>query len=222
LIDANGDTTIYSDPDAEIPDPNDPEIEIRRFDCMDCHNRPSHLFTPPAVALNLAISTGQLSGDLPYIRSIGLDLLNAEYEDRNDARQNLSNGLIEYYQEEYPEIFESRRKEVDNAIEILQGIYSRNFFPEMKTDYRDRENNLSHFVNDGCFRCHDGIKQDAEGNKISYGCTTCHLIVAQGPSEKLDDLESNITGLDFVHPEDIDEMWMEMKCTDCHDPESGY
>ena len=28
--------------------------------------------------------------------------------------------------------------------------------------------------------------------------------------------------LEFEHPEDIDEMWKEMKCTECHDPESGY
>jgi hypothetical protein len=111
---------------------------------------------------------------------------------------------------------------VDNSVGVLQSIYSRNFFPEMKTDYRDRENNLSHFVNDGCFRCHDGYKQDSEGNKISYDCNTCHLIVVQGPSENPDDLANDLTGLDFIHPEDIDEMWKEMKCTECHDPESGY
>jgi hypothetical protein len=36
------------------------------------------------------------------------------------------------------------------------------------------------------------------------------------------DLEMNLAGLEFTHPEDIDEMWRDMKCTECHTPESGY
>ena len=91
----------------------------------------------------------------------------------------------------------------------------------MKTDYRARENNLSHFVNDGCFRCHDGVKENEEGETLSSECTSCHLIVAQGPSEKLSEVASDISGLEFQHPEDIDEAWKEMKCTECHTPESG-
>jgi hypothetical protein len=92
----------------------------------------------------------------------------------------------------------------------------------MKTDYRARENNLSHFVNDGCFRCHDGSKVSDDGRVLSHDCSTCHLIVAQGPSENIEDLENNIAGLEFVHPEEIDEAWREMKCTGCHTPDTGY
>ena len=92
----------------------------------------------------------------------------------------------------------------------------------MNADYRVRENNLSHFVNDGCFRCHDGVMSDADGKTISTECSTCHVIVAQGPSEDLVDLENNLGGLEFQHPEDIDLAWQEMKCTECHDSESGY
>jgi hypothetical protein len=222
LIDADGDTTIYTNDEHDQPDLNDPEVEIRRFDCMDCHNRPSHLFTPPANALNLALSTRRISPDLPYIRQTGLDLLNAEYTDREAAHASITAGLRTYYEEEYPDLAEADIENIDRAAGTLLTIYDENFFPEMNTDYRVRENNLSHFVNDGCFRCHDGIMSDAEGNTISSDCSTCHLIVAQGPSENLADLESNLGGLSFQHPEDIDEAWREMKCTECHDSESGY
>jgi hypothetical protein len=92
----------------------------------------------------------------------------------------------------------------------------------MKTDYRVRENNLSHFVNDGCFRCHDGEMADQNGRKIPHDCKTCHLIIAQGPSELVDSLQQDVAGLEFHHPEDIEGMWKEMKCTDCHTPDSGY
>ncbi|MCP4568921.1 MAG: cytochrome C [FCB group bacterium] len=221
-ITASGDTIIYTNSDLEQPDFEDPELEIRKFDCMDCHNRPSHLFTPPATAINLALSARRISPDLPYIRQAGLDLLNAEYADREIAHEAIGSGLHIYYGEDYPETAVSHKAQIDEATQTLTAIYDENFFPEMNTDYRVRENNLSHFVNDGCFRCHDGVMSDAEGNTISTDCSTCHLIVAQGPSENLDDLESSLSGLDFQHPEDIDEAWKEMKCTECHDSESGY
>lgn len=222
FVNSDGDTVVYVDPDADIPDLNDPATEIRRFDCMDCHNRPSHSFLPPAKALNLALSTRNISPELPYVRKVGLSLLNDEYDSKQEALAAISQGLFEHYQENYPELLEAKKDEIDQAIRSLQTIYNQNFFPEMKTDYRARENNLSHFVNDGCFRCHDGVKENEEGETLSSACTSCHLIVAQGPSEKLSEVASDISGLEFQHPEDIDEAWKEMKCTECHTPESGY
>ncbi len=221
-INPQGDTTVYVEPGYEMPDLTDPEVEIRRFDCMDCHNRPSHAFPPPAKGLNLALSTRDISPDLPYVRQVGLDLLNDDYESRDKAHAAISFGLSDYYREEYPDLVESHQGQIKQATQTLIRLYDEGFFPAMKTDYRARQNNLSHFVNDGCFRCHDGVKEDREGNKLSADCQTCHLIIAQGPSESLSDLESDISGLEFKHPEDIDEAWREEKCTECHTPESGY
>ncbi len=61
-----------------------------------------------------------------------------------------------------------------------------------------------------------------KGETLSHDCSTCHVIVSQGPSENVGDLEANLAGLTFQHPEDIDEVWKEFKCTECHTPESGY
>ncbi len=221
-IDPQGDTTIYVEPGAEFPDPDNPDTEIRLFDCMDCHNRPSHAFLAPANGLNLALSTRNISPELPYIRQVGLDLLNDYYETRENAHAAISYGLMKYYKKNHPDIAKNKLAQIRQAIETLIRIYDDGFFPEMKTDYRARENNLSHFVNDGCFRCHDGVKEDQYGNTISNNCRNCHLIVAQGPSEILDSLNSDINGLEFEHPEDIDKAWRETKCTECHTPESGY
>ncbi|MDH4157208.1 MAG: NapC/NirT family cytochrome c [candidate division Zixibacteria bacterium] len=222
LISPAGDTVIYTDPEAGLPDTTDPRVEIRRFDCMDCHNRPSHSFLPPAKALNLALSTRAISPALPMIRQTALDLLNADYPDREEANRTIGSELAKYYQEEYPDLTKDVGDEISRAAEALIKIYNENFFPEMKTDYRARENNLSHFVNDGCFRCHDGVMQNEDGETIANDCNTCHHIVAQGPSEMAAELESDLTGLRFMHPEDIEEAWTEMKCTECHTPESGY
>ena len=222
---SEGEEYVYTDPNMDpedIPDPNDPDVEVRRFDCMDCHNRPSHSFQPPATSMNLALSTRRILPDLPSIREKGLELLNAEYNTTDEALERIRADLVSFYQEEHPEFFATRVADIEEAGKQLQTIYTRNFFPEMKTDYRARENNLSHFVNDGCFRCHDGVKENQWGKKLSHDCETCHLIVAQGPSDDAADLESNIAGLEFKHPEDIDGVWKEYKCTECHTPEDGY
>ena len=73
-----------------------------------------------------------------------------------------------------------------------------------------------------CFRCHGSDKVDESGNTITKDCTACHTIVAQGPSESLNDLDQNLTGLEFVHPVDIGDTWQEINCTGCHTPEQGY
>jgi hypothetical protein len=220
---ADGESTVYQngDVDDEVG-PEDSGVEVRRFDCMDCHNRPSHIFLPPAVAINLALLGRTLSPELPFIRKVGLDLLNAEHSTREEAREAIRSGLPAYYAEQYPELARSMNQDIEKATETLLTIYQENFFPEMKTDYRARESHLSHFVNDGCFRCHNESMVDDSGNHLAYDCQTCHLIVAQGPSESVEELEMNLAGLDFKHPEDIDEMWRDMKCTECHTPEAGY
>ncbi|MFH1686506.1 MAG: NapC/NirT family cytochrome c [bacterium] len=223
VITPDGDTAIYTSEDEEIPEIIEgPEGNLRRFDCMDCHNRPSHKFQPPAVAINLALNMGTIASDLPYVRATGVELINAEYATKPEALDGIATGLRDYYAEEYPEIAEERADDIERAITQLQTIYADNFFPEMHTDYRVRENNLSHFVNDGCFRCHQTTMVNRDGNSLATDCRTCHVIVAQGPSEQIEDLEMNLAGLEFHHPEDIDEAWKEMLCTECHDSESGY
>ncbi len=223
VTNADGGTEVFQNGEMEgIEEPTSAMAAVRPFDCMDCHNRPSHVFLPPAVALNLALSSRAISPELPYVRQVGLDLLNDVYETREVAQESIGAGLLAYYRENYPDVAESERAEIEKATETLLTIYNENFFPEMKTDYRARENNLSHFVNDGCFRCHNESMVNEDGAHLSYDCQTCHLIVAQGPSEQIDELDMNVAGLDFKHPEDIDEMWRDMKCTDCHTPDSGY
>jgi hypothetical protein len=212
----------YMNPDVEAPDPEDPDVEVRNFDCMDCHNRPSHDFLPPATALNLQLANGSLSPDLPYIRKVGLDLLNAPYQTSAEAISAITAGLQDFYLANYNGEYEAMRTDIEQAIRTLIDIYTGNFFPEMNTDYRARYNDLSHFVNDGCFRCHFSDLETASGEKISSECTSCHSIVAQGPSVDVADLPSDINGIEFQHPVEIGEVWKTVQCTQCHTPASGY
>ncbi len=40
---------------------------------------------------------------------IGLDLLNAEYPDRDSAITAMTYGLVQYYKDNYPEVIENRQ-----------------------------------------------------------------------------------------------------------------
>ena len=217
-----GEVTVYSDPDEDVPDPSDPDTDVRLFDCMDCHNRPSHSFQPPASAMNLEISKGNISKELPFIRSVGLDLLNAQYATQSEGSAAIANGLVDFYNAEYPERAFDLSADIAAATVALQSVYVDNFFPELNTDYRARTNNLSHFVNDGCFRCHNTDLRTDTGRQISADCEGCHAIVAQGPTDDVRQLDDDLAGLEFEHPADIGGVWQTVKCTQCHNPASGY
>lgn len=219
---ADGTVTVYSDPNAVYPDPDDENTEVRTFDCIDCHNRPSHDYTPPAVSVNLALATGVISKDLPFIRKVGVDLLNAEYQTTAEANQEISANLQDFYATQYSGDVGALAAQIAEAEAALLDIYNNNFFPEMKTDYRARTNNLSHFVNDGCFRCHGGNQVNEVGEPVTAACDSCHVIVAQGPTDTVGELESNVGGLPFQHPVNIGNAWEAINCTQCHNRESGY
>jgi hypothetical protein len=223
VTDASGrEVAVYTHPEAEPIDPESEDLEVRVFDCMDCHNRPSHDFLPPATAMNLEMSKGSISSDLPYIRKLGLELLNAPHETTSDGIAAITRGVQDFYLRNYNGRYEELRTDIERAIEVLRDIYTANFFPEMRTDYRARDNDLSHFVNEGCFRCHFSDLETDNGEKISSDCDSCHTIVAQGPSANVADLPSDINGLTFEHPVEIGDVWQTIRCTQCHTPASGY
>lgn len=219
---ADGTTTVFADPNAEYPDPNNPDTEIRIFDCMDCHNRPSHDFTPPAISMNLSLSTGRISKDLPFIRKLGVDLLNAEYASSAEGVNAISAGIDNFYLENYEAEFGDLASKIEKAKNELIDIYKSNFFPEMETDYRSRRNNLSHFVDSGCFRCHGNVQEASTGVRLPIACDTCHTIVAQGPTDDLGEIDSRVGGLDFIHPVEIGKAWQTIRCAQCHTRASGY
>jgi len=52
----NGDRKIFVNEESDYTATEPPQGELRRMDCMDCHNRPSHVFDSPSKAVNKAIS----------------------------------------------------------------------------------------------------------------------------------------------------------------------
>ena len=61
----------------------------------------------------------------------------------------------------------AKKAEIDRAISEVQKIYARNYFPEMKVDWKRFIDNIGHLYYPGCFRCHDGKHVSDEGKVLS-------------------------------------------------------
>ena len=81
----DGSTRVFRGDDA--PEDRPPETEIRTMDCIDCHNRPSHIYRPPDEMVNRALAQGTLDRSMPSIKAASVELLTAEYESQAQANE---------------------------------------------------------------------------------------------------------------------------------------
>lgn len=211
-----GHETIYQNVDNPLNQEEIDSAELRVFDCMDCHNRPSHIYNSPDHAIDEAIFTNRIDVALPEIKRISVEAMARDYETDDDAWHGIANIIKDFYDEEYPEVYNEKQDEIDDAILAVQEKFRQNIFPEMKVRWSAYPNNIGHFSSPGCMRCHEGNLQSKDGTPITRECSSCHAILAQGSGERRM-MAKSMDGLDFVHPEDIDEAWKEMGCYECHD-----
>lgn len=186
--------------------------EIHRMDCIDCHNRPAHIFLAPSEIMDNLILSGVVNKDLPNIRAIGSQVMVKDYKDNTDADIQIKNQILKEYSEK--ELTPELKTTIDSTIKAIQTSYHENFFPQMKTNWKTHSKNIGHKWSPGCFRCHDDKHTTDSGEVIPRNCDLCHTIAAQGvgrSSEKL-----SLVPLEFKHPEDIDEEWKETPCYECH------
>lgn len=219
VVDREGHVTEYMSTEAPLSPEQLAAAEVRRMDCVDCHNRPSHIFRPPDRAVEDAFNSGRLDRDLPYLKREGVRLLAVEYQTEAEARAAIVTGLAEFYQATYPEVYQGNTAAVQQAAQELQQIYARTIFPEMRTDWRAHADHAGHLNSTGCFRCHDGLHQSTQGKVITNDCNACHTILAQGPPQALAGVP--LHEQPFQHPVDAGVDVTQFKCSECHTGTSG-
>ena len=62
-----------------------PAGEIRTMDCVDCHNRPTHILHSPDQSVDAALADGRIDASLPFIKQQGVASLTASYTSREQA-----------------------------------------------------------------------------------------------------------------------------------------
>ncbi|MDT7778550.1 MAG: hypothetical protein QOC99_1062 [Acidobacteriota bacterium] len=185
--------------------------EARRMDCVDCHNRPTHVYVPPDRAVNDSLTAGKIDQSLPFIKRQAVEVLSANYSTNDEAVAAIASGLEGFYRQNYPEVYAQKGDLLRGAVVEVQRIYQTYFFPEMKTDWKSHPDNISHFYYQGCFRCHDGQHKSDDGRSIRNECNICHTVLDQTEGGRKIEVEDG----KFRHPVNLGDL-SGMSCTACH------
>ncbi len=209
---ATRDTTIY-DNENMITDPSALASAPRRvMDCMDCHNRPSHIYEDPNRFINIAMAAGTIPPELAYIKKIAVQTCVEEYPSQAEAFNKIASTIRDFYQYGQNGVNDSL---IHRAIEGTQAAFAANIFPTMKVRWSEYPNHIGHMTTVGCFRCHDDEHVSNDGRTISKACEACHLITAQGAVNQMEFAGAR-GSLEFLHPEDIGDEWRTTLCHECH------
>ncbi len=206
--------TIYQDQDSPLSEEELATAIVRRMDCIDCHNRPSHKFNSPDNAIDRAILTGTIDPTLPEIKRVAVEAMQTVFETKDEANRGIAARMADFYRDNYPEVLKEKRVAIDAAILATQYQYSQNVFPEMKVRWEGYPDNIGHFIFPGCMRCHDGNKVSDDGWTITRDCTACHAILRQGADDNMQ-MATTEDGLEFNHPDGGDD-WRDTGCYECH------
>ncbi len=209
-----GKVTIFKSSDIHLTKKKLQNGKYRTMDCIDCHNRPTHIYNPPATSVNDMMAAGFIDTTLPYIKSISVQALEAGYTSKPVALDSIKTYIQDFYEGNYPDIYTKDKSKIDTSIKWVQTIYKRNYFPSMNVSWKKFPNNIGHLYSPGCFRCHDGKHVSADGKVITKSCTACHTILAEQFGSQKPIL--SLQGVKYRHPVDIGNAWKEMDCSDCH------
>ncbi len=151
----------------------------RLMDCIDCHNRVSHIFNSPEDLVDAAIVLGRIDSGLPFIKReivSRLDPPNATLE-QADARLDQ---IKDFYAASYPSIAEEKADSISAAIRSAKDIAILTTFPNMKVDWNTYKSEAGHLVSPGCFRCHGKLVAGAGpgiGAPVEARCDLCHYTI---------------------------------------------
>ena len=173
----DGTRRVWTNPD----DPSEPPAgaEIRSMDCVDCHNRPTHIYLPPEEALDEWMATDRIDAGIPWIRKIAFEVLTRRYETTEAAMDAIAQ-MPDLYRERYPGAWAEHEQAVRATVPEVQAIHRAYVFPEMRIQWNTYSSLIGHATphTQACFRCHNGILRDEAGAPITLDCNSCHFILA--------------------------------------------
>jgi hypothetical protein len=152
--------------------------ETRIMDCVDCHNRATHIYEDPKEAVDERIRKGLIDHSLPYIKREALASIISSFTTHETANLIIQNHVTNFYRENYPNLLGTKSKSIDKTISTLQSVYNTNVHYSMNVDWGAYPNFLGHKNGSGCFRCHNNDLIDEAGTPIKNDCTMCHSILA--------------------------------------------
>ncbi|MEO8356376.1 MAG: NapC/NirT family cytochrome c [Chloroflexota bacterium] len=214
----DGTTTEYIDVESDFDKSTLDETKLVPMDCVTCHNRITHEFSFPEESINIAMSRGQISPEIPQIHRKAVEVMSIQYESREDAFTAIDK-LEAYYKS--GDYYPGHGEQISSAIQTLKDIYDRTVFHTQEINWTTYPNNLGHINSPGCFRCHDGKHLDVNEQAIRLECNVCHSIPVV---KRADDFVTNIEISTGPEPEShLNPNWISLhnqafgaSCSACH------
>lgn len=179
-VDAAGKRHVWTRPGTEIPGEAELEQHVRTMDCVDCHNRPTHIYVSPDRALDDLLAREVLDPGLPWIRAYGEEILRRAYDTKEAGLAGIAQ-LPRIYAQRVPEVYEQHREQIEAAVPVLQDTYDTYVWPRMNIRWNTYPSLIGHPIQEtsACFRCHDGLLADEQGQGIATDCEACHYVLAR-------------------------------------------
>ena len=179
----NGDSVTYRNVKSEMTDEQVAAADRQTMDCIDCHNRAGHPFKDPESVVDAAFASGDLNSALPYVKKYILELLNTDISSEDEARRLVEEAYARYQEqypnvaEEYPEAYQQAMDFMEQRQDFMVDLMVRSqFIDSDEVTWKSFPDNLGHKTSPGCFRCHSGRLQNADGKPIPVNCSTCHSL----------------------------------------------
>jgi hypothetical protein len=193
----DGTKTEYVDVESGFDPSSVKPGELKKMDCITCHNRTAHLIDSPQNTVDDLMRRNLISTKIPEIKKKAVEVLSASYASSNEAMDGIA-ALTSYYQDKNTD-----PEEVSAAVKALQDVYQRTNFTDQKANWQTHPNNLAHKDSPGCFRCHDGKHLSKDGitnsgaipavaSTIRLECNLCHSVpVVSAPNQLTASLQLN-------------------------------
>lgn len=211
IKDSAGTVTEYMATGAQLTPEQIAASPKRVMECIDCHNRPTHIYVSPDEAVNKSLVSGKLDPTLPFLKREAVAILSRPYSSTEEALNSISTNLPEFYRVNYSDVYAQKGEAIRGAVAEVRRLFTSYSFPEMKTDWKTHPNNIGHYYSQGCFRCHDGQHVSQTGKVIRNDCAICHTA--------LDQFDAGVTTAAkdgaYVHPVELGDLPI-MNCAKCH------
>jgi hypothetical protein len=122
------------------------------------------------------MALGEISPTLPFAKREAVTALTEPYADQQAALDAIAARLRTFYREQYRQVYDQQRADVERGVRAAQALYRRNVFPAMNVGWGTYPDNIGHIAFPGCFRCHDENHKASDGSVIRQDCDLCHGI----------------------------------------------
>ena len=163
--------------DIELPE-GEEAPEWRVMDCIDCHNRPTHIYDMPDEVVDFGLLSKQINSEIEGIREDSLIALKRDYPSREEAESKIGEHLLALQKLRGEEQAKKYEEDIRKVGEYLVESYLNNVWPKMNVTWGTYPGHLGHQHFDetgfGCWRCHDDEHESESGNYIKMDCDLCH------------------------------------------------